>query len=137
MNLFPLITGRMPASIVRRLVGHLFNPQEFAPKFPVPTVALNDPKYDPVQMWRGPTWANINYLLIEGLGKSGDQPAARELRKKTLDLLLAQRDFYEYYNPETGENSPNAAPIFGWSASLFIDMAIQATREAIRLGTAT
>ena len=81
-------------------------------------------------MWRGPTWVNVNYLLIEGLFKSGYADLARALRRRTIELLMARSDFYEYYHPDSGDNPPNAAPIFGWSAALFIDMAIQATREA-------
>ena len=80
-------------------------------------------------MWRGPTWANINYLLIDGLFRSGFADLARELRFRTLELLAGQKDFFEYYHPQSGENPPKAAPIYGWSAALFIDLAIQATRE--------
>jgi glycogen debranching enzyme len=130
LNLFPLITGRMPRPIVERLVQHLTDPGEFWTRFPVPSVALNDPKFNPLQMWRGPTWANINYLLIEGLFNSGYSDLARALRQKTLELLSIPKDFFEYYHPETGENPPKAAPIFGWSAAIYIDLAIQATREA-------
>jgi hypothetical protein len=42
---------------------------------------------------------------------------------------MSQDDIYEYYHPETGERPPKAAPIFGWSAAVFIDLAIQASRE--------
>jgi glycogen debranching enzyme len=129
-NLFPLITGRMPARILERLVDHLTDPDEFWSPYPIPSVALNDPKFDPVQMWRGPAWANINYLMTEGLLRCGYSGLARELRRRTLELLAGQSDIYEYYNPLTGENAPRAAPIFGWSAAIFIDLAIQATREA-------
>jgi glycogen debranching enzyme len=119
----------MPRPISDRLVSHLTNPNEFWSQYPVPTVALNDPKFDPLQMWRGPTWANVNYLLIEGLLKSGYAELARELRHRTLELLASKTDFYEYYHPQTGENPPKAAPIYGWSAALYIDLAIQATQE--------
>jgi glycogen debranching enzyme len=111
------------------LVQHLTDPSEFWTRFPLPSVAANDPKFDPQQMWRGPTWANINYLMIEGLFRSGYGELAKELRRRTLDLLLGQNDFFEYYNPLTGQNPPKAAPIYGWSAALFIDMAIQASNE--------
>ena len=67
-NLFPLLTGQMPPEITRRLVGHLTDGRQFWSRYPVPSVAMDDPKYDPLKMWRGPTWVNINYLLIEGLG---------------------------------------------------------------------
>ncbi len=129
-NLFPLITGRMPSHICRKLIQHLQNRDEFWTAYPIPSVAANQSQYDPQQMWRGPTWVNVNYLLIEGLFKSGYADLARALRRRTLELLMARPDFYEYYHPQTGDNPPNAAPIFGWSAALFIDMAIQVTRES-------
>jgi len=128
-SLFPLITGRLTSNINTRLVAHLKDPGQFWTRFPVPTVALNDPKYDPAQMWRGPTWVNVNYLLIEGLLRTGYSDLAHDLRRRTLDLMTQQDDIYEYYNCKTGENPPKAAPIFGWSSALFIDLAIQAAKE--------
>jgi len=83
-------------------------------------------------MWRGPTWVNVNYLLIEGLQRSGYPDLARELRRRTLALLGGQDDIYEYYDPETGANPPKAASTFGWSSAVFIDLAIQATQESSR-----
>jgi glycogen debranching enzyme len=129
-GLFPLITGRLPKEIASRLVDHLTDEKEFWTRYPVPTVAIDDPKYDPFQMWRGPTWVNVNYLLIEGLKRSGYTRLGRELRNRTLELMSNQTDIYEYYHPETGENPPKAAPIFGWSSAIFIDLAIRASREA-------
>lgn len=128
-SFFPLLTGRLPANVVQRLIVHLTDPNAFWPRFPVPTVALNDSNYNPEQMWRGPTWVNVNYLLIEGLQKSGNSMLADELRNRTLGLVNFQNDIYEYYHPETGLNPPNAASVFGWSSAVFIDLAIQASRE--------
>ncbi len=128
-NLFPLITGQMPSDISDRLVAHLTDERQFWSRYPVPTVAMDDPKYNPYQMWRGPTWINVNYLLIEGLQRSGYPDLARELRQRTLDLICCRNDIYEYYHPMSGENPPNAASMFGWSSAVFIDLAIQAARE--------
>jgi putative isomerase len=124
-NLFPLITGRLPEKIAKRLVEKLTDPTTFSSPFPVPTVALNDSHYQASQMWRGPTWINVNYLLIEGLQRSGFIKEAKDLRQRTLDLVNHQVDIHEYYNSQTGEPCPKAAPIFGWSAALFIDLALQ------------
>ncbi|NMC13835.1 MAG: hypothetical protein GYA34_13255 [Chloroflexi bacterium] len=129
-NLYPLITGCLPKKICQRLVTHLTDPNQFWPRFPVPTVALNDPKYNPIQMWRGPTWVNVNYLLIEGLKNSGYDAIASQLRRKTLELIAGHDDIYEYYHPETGANPPKAASVFGWSSAIYIDLAITASREA-------
>ncbi len=128
-NLFPLLTGRLPAEVSRGLVRHLTNEREFWSRYAVPTVAMDDVKYDPVRMWRGPTWINVNYLLVEGLLRSGYPEVAHELRRRTLDLVCGHDDIYEYYHPETGVNPPQAASTFGWSAAMFIDLAIQAARE--------
>lgn len=91
------------------------------------TVALSDPKFDPDQMWRGPVWANINYLFIEALNRVGRPELADALRRNTLELIMHSRDIYEYYNPLTGGRPPKAAPIFGWTSAVFIDLAIQET----------
>lgn len=128
-SLFPLITGRMPQQVNRRLVEHLVDEHQFWPRFPVPSVALDDPHYDPNQMWRGPTWVNVNYLLIEGLYKCGFHSTAAALRRRTLDLIAAHPDIYEYYHPQTGQKPPHAAAIFGWSSAVFIDLAIAASRD--------
>ena len=128
-NLFPLITGQMPSDVADRLVAHLTDQSQFWPRYPVPTVAMDDPKFNPVEMWRGPTWVNVNYLLIEGLQRSGYPELARELRRRTLDLICCRNDIYEYYHPLNGENPPKAASMFGWSSAVFIDLAIQAAQE--------
>ncbi|MDQ2690537.1 MAG: glycogen debranching protein [Chloroflexota bacterium] len=128
-SLFPLITGKMPSEIAERLVSHLTDERQFWTRYPIPTVAMDDPKYTPGKMWRGPTWVNVNYLLIEGLQRSGYPDLARELRRRTLDLISSRDDIYEYYDPVTGENPPTAASMFGWSSAVFIDLAIQAARE--------
>lgn len=127
-NLYPLLTGRMPRTINERLVAHLTHPNEFWTRYPIPTVARNDPKCEPDKMWRGPTWANINYLFIEGLQRAGYADLARELRNKTLELLMRHNDIYEYYHPDTGNPPPHAASVFGWSSAAFVDLAIQASK---------
>jgi putative isomerase len=126
-SLFPLLTGKLPHDRAVRLVEHLFDEKTFWTEFPVPSVARNESKFDPEQMWRGPAWVNVNYLLVEGLMRSGFPEEARRLRRVTLDRLMQYPDFYEYYNPLTGEPGKKAAPIFGWSAALFIDLALQET----------
>jgi glycogen debranching enzyme len=130
-NLYPLWTGQLPENIRNRLLAHLTNPDEFWGKYTLPTVARNDPHYNPETMWRGPVWANINYFFIEALQQVGEQDLARELRHKTLDLILSLPGMYEYYNSETGQPAARAAEAFGWTAAVFIDLAISASREEV------
>jgi glycogen debranching enzyme len=128
-SLYPLWTGRLPKSMSERLVTHLTDPATFWSRYPISTVARGDPRYDPNQMWRGPTWVNINYLFCEGLERVGHADLARELRRRTLELVMQHNDIYEYYHPETGTRPPKAAPIFGWTSAVFIDLAIRASEE--------
>jgi putative isomerase len=126
-NLLPLLIADLPEAHAARLVEHLTNPDLFWTPHPIPTVAINDPAYDSLQMWRGPVWININYFFVEALKRHGRHELAAELRRKTLQLVMMHKDIYEYYHPLTGERPPKAAPMFGWSASLFIELALDET----------
>jgi glycogen debranching enzyme len=126
-NLMPLLTGRLPQPVAARLVATLTDPAAFWPRFPVPTVARDDPAYDPQTMWRGPVWMNVNLLLAEGLRRSGFADEAARLGERTLAMAMTQADFSEYYHPDTGGRPPRAAPMFSWSAAAFIEFALAAT----------
>jgi putative isomerase len=128
-NLYPLWTGQLPDNIRNRLLDHLLNPQMFWGDYMIPSVARNDPHYDPESMWRGPVWVNINYFFIEALRQVGENDLALELTHKTLDLIASHPSMYEYYNSMTGEPAPLAADAFGWTAAVFIDLAISISHE--------
>jgi glycogen debranching enzyme len=128
-NLLPLWTGQLPSDIQKRLIGHLTNEYEFWGKVALPTVAYNDPRFSADVMWRGPAWANINYFFIEALTRIGEKQLACELRQKTLEMIMNCNGIYEYYNTASGAPGAKAAPIFGWTAAVFIDLAIQASRD--------
>jgi glycogen debranching enzyme len=128
-NLYPLWTGQLPVELRSRLIAHLVNQDEFGGAYVIPTVARNDPHYNPEKMWRGPVWANVNYFFIEALHQVGENDLANEIRQKTLDLVNSHRNIFEFYNADTGEAPMEAATIFGWTAAVFIDLAIQAFRE--------
>jgi hypothetical protein len=62
------------------------------------------------------------------LQRAGYPELARELRRRSLEMMLGEDDIYECYHPETGRSSPKAASIFGWSSALFIEMALEESR---------
>jgi hypothetical protein len=126
-NLYPLWTGQLPDPIRERLLAHLTSPDEFWGEHSLPSVAYNDPNFDPLTMWRGPVWVNINYFFIEALRQIDELDLADQLRHKTLNLIMSHNSIYEYYNALTGEPPDTAADIFGWTAAVFIDLAIQAS----------
>lgn len=128
LNLLPLWTGRLPARIVKRLLSQLTNKRKFWGGHMLPTVARDDPSFDGETMWRGPVWANINYLFVEALTAAHKKELAHQLRSATLDMIMSQPSIYEYYSAETGQPPALSAPAFGWTAALFIDLALQASR---------
>jgi len=128
-NLYPLWTGQLPDNIRQALLAHLVNPDEFWGDYALPSVAYNDPSFDPAVMWRGPVWVNINYFFIEALRQIGEKQLANQLRDKTLNLIMRQASIYEYYDAQTGDPPPTAADVFGWTAAVFIDLTIQAYNE--------
>ncbi|MBN1139985.1 MAG: hypothetical protein JXM73_25675 [Anaerolineae bacterium] len=128
-NLYPLWTGQLPDSIRDRLLAHLTDPDQFWGECAIPSVARNDPHFSPEKMWRGPVWVNVNYVFIEALRQVGEFALAGALLDITLNLVMGQPGIYEYYHAETGEPPPTAAEVFGWTAAVFIDLAIQASRE--------
>jgi glycogen debranching enzyme len=128
-NLYPLWTGQLPDEIRNRLTEHLTSPDHFWGEYSLPSVAYHDPRYDPETMWRGPVWVNINYFFIEALHQIEEDSLATELKYKTLDLISQHPGIYEYYNSRTGIPPETAAESFGWTAAVFIDLAIQASKE--------
>lgn len=129
-NLFPLWTGRLKAKVQRRLLEHVRDEDLFWSPFPLATVAMNSPTFDPHTMWRGPVWININYLFVEALRRIGEDDLAGKLRERTLDLVNKNQGIYEYYHPHHGDPVQGAAPIFGWTAALFIDLLLEDEPQA-------
>ena len=128
-NYFPLFTGLLPRAVAEKLVMRLKDPELYWSRYPLPTVALNDPSHDPATMWRGPVWINVNALFVDGLLRAGYGDLAAELRTRTLELVASQPGIYEYYHPQTGEPPATTAFAFGWSAACFIDLAIQDSQK--------
>jgi hypothetical protein len=118
-SLMPLYAGTISPEHAALLVKTLENEHVFGPAFPVPSTPLNSTWYDADRYWQGPTWINMNWLIIDGLRRYGFKDHAAALREGTLELMQ-KHGFYEYYNPETGE--PLGARNFSWTAALAIDL---------------
>ncbi len=71
-----------------------------------------------VQIWRGPTWINLNWLLARFLRERGHIPLAQRLARASLDLVNLS-GFREYFHPFTGEGG--GAFHFGWTG-LVLDL---------------
>jgi putative isomerase len=124
-GLFPLWTNLLPSEVEEALVAKLTDKESFWTEYPLATVSRASPNYSPDAMWRGPAWPPLNYIFIEALARVGRPSLAATLRERTLAALAKGNDLCEYYNSETGEPGKHAAPSFGWTAAVFIDLALQ------------
>ena len=122
-SLFPLILPDLDEGIADRLVrDHLLNEREFWLPYPIPSVAADDPSFDPAWQtattWRGPTWVNVNWYLYWGLREHGFADVAGELARRTV-AMQARGGIREFYDPRTGAGE--GATDFGWSC-LVLDL---------------
>jgi glycogen debranching enzyme len=119
---FPLAMEDLDQQIAERVVAaHFDKGDEFRAPFPVPSVELRDPAFfagESPFIWRGPTWAFINWFLFHALKKRGFGERAQALRE-SLCRLIETSGFREYYDPFTGEG--HGAREFTWSG-LIVDM---------------
>lgn len=128
VGLMPLLTGTLPPPVAEALRAAVDDPERFALPWGLPTVAASDPDYSDERMWRGPVWVNTSMLVAEGLEASGYPERARELREQTVALVIHGGGPHEYFNPHTGKKARTATTAFGWSAALFVDLAVRLSR---------
>lgn len=117
----PLCCG-LPAEPQARLVAGL--KQRYATRWPLPSTAPAEPTFEPRRYWRGPSWVNINWLVSTALAASGNTTEAQrtfalELSCKTVKLV-ANRGFWEYFHPDSGEGLGGEQ--FTWTAALILDL---------------
>ena len=139
--IYPIFTDvcRDPAKIRRVIEDHLLNPREFNGRFPVPTVAYDDPCYyhqkPPRQneeggLWRGNIWMPEAWIVVKGMYKYGYGPEAASMARRLLDMMEHQAAFTpghpqyacvpaEYYDCRTGAAQNNRR--FSWSSAVAMD----------------
>ncbi len=138
----PLICGAAAPRQADALARHLRDPQIFGTAFPVPSIAAKDTEHYSEDMWRGPTWININWLIARGFERYERTDIAREIREKSIREIEKYwkkfSTFFEYYHDRSeldppllkrkGECAPEKHPYhqvlhdYGWSAALYVDM---------------
>lgn len=123
-SLLPLYSGMITKEQAHHLVLKIRNYKEYGLNYPLPSVPLNNPQFNPLRYWQGPTWLNTNWLVIDGLNRYGYKEDAEKLRQASLDLVHKHGP-YEYFSPNDGQ--PLGASEFSWTAALAIDLIHQST----------
>ena len=119
-SLAPLALPDLPEAIGRRLVEeHLLDPSQFLTPVAPPSVAANDPGYEPDgghglirRYWRGPTWINSSWMVWLGLRRLGYEAEAARLAAGVIGAV-AREGMREYYDPRSGIGL--GARDFAWS----------------------
>ena len=113
------------------LAAAIADPGRFGGPVGVATVSRQEPAYSAGRMWRGPVWLNTNLLLAAGLRANGFGDLAAEVEAAGLRLVEAGGP-YEYFDADTGAPAATAVPFFGWTAAIYVDLAVRLSAGSAR-----
>ncbi len=137
----PMLCGSASKKQAAEMIKHFGNPETFETTCMIPTIAKCEQSYNDKDMWRGPMWVNLNWLIMQGLKRYGYYDYANRIKKNTLEILEKYHQrygtFFEFYDaddelppfflPRKGSLNPRewihqVIMDYGWSACLYIDM---------------
>jgi hypothetical protein len=120
LSLAPLLDPDLAGDVARAVAAELSSPHFRGPGGRgVTSFDMLAPEFERRRYWRGPIWANLNWLLGRGLRQQGFAEQAEALERTTLDLV-ARSGMHEYFDPVTGEGL--GADDFSWTAAAVIDI---------------
>lgn len=114
----PLWTQTATPDQVASMLPILSDTTKFSTFIPFPTVAADNPKYNPRGYWRGPIWLDQTYFAIRGLRNYGYNELADAYTLQVFDRLNGLKEgapIHENYDTHTGARLK--APHFSWSSS--------------------
>jgi mannosylglycerate hydrolase MGH1-like protein len=137
----PLLCGAAGEAQAVRLAEHLSNRASFGTPLPVPSIAASDVAHYSPDLFRGPVWINVNWMIVRGLERYGLCDAAERLRQRSVAEIERTCDkygvFFEYFDDRgktdppallrKGKCAPEVSPYhqaihdFGWTATLYLD----------------
>lgn len=114
----PLWTEIATSEQVEKMMPLFTDTSKFSTYIPFPTIAADNPKYNPKGYWRGPIWLDQTYFAIRGLRNYGYHELADQYTLQIFDRLQGLKEgapIHENYGTHTGERLK--APHFSWSSS--------------------
>jgi mannosylglycerate hydrolase len=125
--LFAEIPSRERARrIAATLAGPHFGAGDDDQGFSLPSFDRRDPAFSRTRYWRGPVWANVNWLLAQGLRAYGLDEEAATIESSLLRVVEGS-GFREYWDPDDGTGY--GAEEFSWTAALTLEL-LSAARPA-------
>jgi glycogen debranching enzyme len=120
LGLGPLLDPDLPGDVLEALAAELRSPHfRSGAGIGVASSDLLGPEFDRRRYWRGPVWANLNWLLARGLRGHGREADAAELERTTV-ALVERSGMREYFDPVTGDGL--GATEFSWTAAAVTDI---------------
>jgi glycogen debranching enzyme len=120
MNFYPLSAGAPDSNRARHVVQLLTDPKKFWGRYPLPTLAYDDPDYYQQEYWRGDTWGPPNYIAWQGIEKYASESQISEFGERNVDLFmknwLAKGVCGENYQSTDGTQTSD--PHYTWGALL-------------------
>ncbi len=105
IGFLPLWSGIATRAQAAILVKAMTDTAEFWRPYGVPSLAADDPYYNPHGYWNGPVWVQWEYLLERGLMRYGYGVIARRLVDRVASGVVAQlkkdHNFWEFYSPDS------------------------------------
>ncbi len=126
VGFYPLATDIPTPGQVDKMLATLGDRKEFWCKYPVPSLSLSDPYFDPDARWRetrrncpwnGRVWPMVNSHILEGLcrvaerGNKTAQKLCKDLLWRTVKMVSGELDnterpaVFEHYHPLNGHAS--------------------------------
>lgn len=126
VGFYPLATDIPTPKQVDAMLATLGDRKEFWTKYPVPSLAISDPYFDPEGQWKGTrrtcpwngrVWPMINSQVAEGLiyhAERGHKVASKllkELMRRTVEMVSGSLEgvddarVFEHYHPVNGRPS--------------------------------
>lgn len=135
-----LLAGVASESQAAALAGELKDPATFATLHRVPTLAANEPGFDPNGgYWNGAIWAPTEKMVIQGLENYGYEELAREIAMNHLGHVVEVHKetgtLWENYAPQSvSRGKPSRGDFVGWTGigpiEFFIEYAIGIKADA-------
>lgn len=126
----PLFAGLPDNKILNELLFRLEDSKQYKTQFPIPSTAINNPKFELTRYWRGPSLPITNLLIYLGLQSYTHHARCLAIGKMIADKtekMIERFGFQEHYDPLQGkisEESSNRIGMgfgnFSWSAAIYI-----------------
>jgi hypothetical protein len=126
-----LTCGAATREQAAELVRQLQDPKQWWATYPVPTVAMDDPKFGATAMWRGDMWPATTYLVACGLNRYGYHDVARQLAQR-MRRLIAEHGINERYNALTGQPIGDPGVAMTCSAWMLLVQSVYGVQDDFR-----